>query len=82
VLRANDDTRGALGNRRATRCHLSSAPLENFLIDYLKIRGSFMCLLHDHGIDHATVESQRTAFDRFDKTATARVQEERWLTAF
>jgi hypothetical protein len=77
VLRANDDTRrfarGSLGSRRAARCRCSSASLRNFPIDYLKIDGSFMCQLKDHSIDRATVESQRTAFDRFDKTATARM---------
>ena len=76
MLRANDDTRrfarGWLGSRRAERCR-SSASLRNFPIDYLKIDGSFMCQLKDHDIDRATVEPQRTAFDRFDKTATARM---------
>ena len=76
MLRANDDTRrferGSLGNRRAPPCR-SSASLRNFPIDYLKIDGSFMCQLKDHDIDRATVESQRTAFNRFDKTATARM---------
>jgi hypothetical protein len=76
VLRANDDTRrferGSLGNRRAPPCR-SSASLRNFPIDYLKIDGGFMCQLKDHSIDRATVESQRRAFDRFDKTATARM---------
>jgi hypothetical protein len=76
VLRANDDTRrfarDSLGNRGAPLCH-SSASLRNFAIDYLKIDGSFMCQLKDHDIDRATVEPQRTAFDRFDKTATARM---------
>ena len=76
MLRANDDTRrferGSLGNRRAPPCR-SSASLRNFPIDYLKIDGSFMCQLKDHDIGRATVESQRAAFNRFDKTATARM---------
>ena len=76
MLRANDDTRrferDSLGNRRAPPCR-SSASLRNFPIDYLKIDGSFICQLKDHEIGCATMESQRTAFDRFGKTATARM---------
>jgi hypothetical protein len=77
MLRANDDTgrfaRGSLGSRRAARCRCSSASLRNSPIDYLKIDGSFTCQLKDHSIDRATVESKRTVFNRFDKTATARL---------
>jgi EAL domain-containing protein (putative c-di-GMP-specific phosphodiesterase class I) len=52
------------------RCGSSFAYLRNSTIDYLKIDGSFMRRLKDDGVDRATVESQRAAFDRFNRTAT------------
>jgi EAL domain-containing protein (putative c-di-GMP-specific phosphodiesterase class I) len=52
------------------RCGSSFAYLRNFPIDYLKIDGGFMRQLKDKGVDRATVESWRAAFDRLDKTAT------------
>jgi predicted signal transduction protein with EAL and GGDEF domain len=75
VLCANNDTcrdgRGSAGNHPSVRRGGSFAYLRNFPIDYLKIDGSFMLQLKDNRVERATVESQRAALDRFDKTATA-----------
>jgi len=59
-------------------------------IDYLKIDGSFMRRLKENGVDRATVESQRAAFDGFDKNrngwrgarAPRRWRRGGWLTGF
>jgi hypothetical protein len=41
-------------------------PVSTFPFDDLKVDGSFLCQLKDYGVDR-NCESQRAAFDRFDK---------------
>ena len=73
VLCADDETWRCSLLKSVTDARGSSYPyLENFPIDELKIDSSFMRQLKDNGVNRATIESQRAAFDRIDKTRNGR----------